>query len=229
MIQNAIAELNRHAHPDQRFGCFTLAQHGDDLMLLNLFELMGIEHPTYLDIGAHHPFIISNTALLYERGSRGVNVEANPNLLAEFFKHRPGDVNLNVGVGLQNGVFPFFMYSPTCGLNTFSKDETATHANRYPIVQVLDLPMITLDDLVRKYCGGHYPDLLTIDIEGLDYAVLNSADFSRSCPKVVVAEVRRGESALIKELMTKHHSYILYCRTGENLFFVHESFKHLVY
>jgi hypothetical protein len=64
-------------HRDQWFGGRTYAQHGDDLAVLNIFKRLGIERPSYLDVGAYHPFDLSNTALLYERGSRGINVEPN--------------------------------------------------------------------------------------------------------------------------------------------------------
>ena len=58
------------ASPDQRFGPQTYAQGGEDLVLLNIFARLGIARPTWLDIGAHHPWRISNTALLYARGWR---------------------------------------------------------------------------------------------------------------------------------------------------------------
>ena len=77
---------------DQLYGSRTYAQHGDDLAILNIFDMIGITRPSYLDIGAHDPFKISNTALLYLRGSRGINVEANPRLIEAFRVQRPDDV-----------------------------------------------------------------------------------------------------------------------------------------
>lgn len=216
------------AHPDQKFGCVSLAQHGDDLMLVNLFLLLGIVKPSYLDLGAHHPFVISNTALLYARGSRGVNVEANPNLIEEFRRSRPEDVNVNVGVGLREGDAPFYMYSDTSGRNTFSLNETKALEKKMTVKKAMNLPMLTLSQIVERYCGGIYPDLLSTDLEGLDYAVLKSADFSKTSPKVIVTEVRRFDAALIKLLMLEL-GYFVYCRMGENLFFVRDDFKTMVF
>jgi len=65
------------------------SQAGEDLLIRFLFGTLGIERPTYLDIGAYHPWRFSNTALLYVRGSCGINVEAEPDALAAFDKHRP--------------------------------------------------------------------------------------------------------------------------------------------
>ena len=61
------------------------AQNGEDLIIDFAFrEVFKINQPSYLDIGAHHPFCFSNTQLFYERGSQGINVEANP-FLHKFF------------------------------------------------------------------------------------------------------------------------------------------------
>ena len=64
------------------------SQCGEDLIVRYIFDVLRIEHPSYLDIGAHHPFFLNNTALLYEEGSRGVNVEADPQLIHSFYKER---------------------------------------------------------------------------------------------------------------------------------------------
>jgi FkbM family methyltransferase len=215
-------------HPNQRWGCLSLAQHGDDFMLINLFELLGIDSPTYLDLGAHSPFIISNTALLYERGAKGVNVEANPHLFEAFKIYRPHDINLNIGVGTEKGKKTFFMFSDTSGLNTFSEDEVTNLQGRVSVRKTIELEVTTIDDIVEKHCGGKYPDLLLTDLEGLDFDVINSADFSKSMPKVIVAEVRRGAAAEFKTML-ENKGYFVYCRMGENLFFIQNDLQHLVY
>ncbi len=212
-------------HRDQRWGCTSYAQHGDDFMLVNLFELIGIERPSYLDLGAHHPLTISNTCLLYERGSRGVNVEANPYLMAAFDAERPHDINVNCGVGIKAGAAPFYMHSDKSGLNTFSHADTLLWVNNF---DVMTLPVMTLNDIVDKHCGGRFPNILLSDIEGLDYVVLYSADFSHSSPLVICVETRLNESRrMIEMLRTK--SFSLYCRLGGNLFFVHDCVKARVY
>lgn len=75
------------------------AQHGEDVLIFDFFKTwLKIKNPTYIDIGAHHPYEISNTAIFYENGCRGVNIEANP-ILFENFKHeRPNDINICCGI-----------------------------------------------------------------------------------------------------------------------------------
>lgn len=213
--------MNYAGHPDQQFGHISYAQHGDDFMILNLFKLLGIEKPSYLDLGAHHPFDISNTALLYARGSRGVNVEANPILFPAFLVHRPHDINLNVGVGPEHGKKDFYMYDDKSGRNTFSAREVKSLEGVMAVKDKMSLPIWTLDEIVAHSCMGVYPDFLSCDIEGLDFVVLAGADMSKSAPKVLCVETRRHEE-MSTRIMLASKDFKFYCRMGENLFFVHK-------
>lgn len=218
-------------HPDQRFGGYTYAQHGDDLMFLNIFDLIGITNPRYLDIGAHHPTRISNTALLYLRGARGINVEANPHLIEAFRKERPGDTNINVGVGPERANLPFFMYSDDHGRNTFStqeRDICLSESRQNKVLKIINIEVITLMDVVNRYCNGLFPDLLTMDIEGFDLEVLSSADFSMNQPKVICIETRRKDGETMKQFM-RSRGYFCFCRIIENLIFIQNEFQMNVY
>lgn len=207
-------------HPDQRWGHISYAQHGDDFMLLNLFEQLGIEKPSFLDIGAHHPVTISNTYLLYLRGSRGVNVEANPNLIAAFKEQRPEDVTVNVGVGPEAGTFPFYMYSDSSGRNTFSKLETESLKGKMTVRQEITVPVVTLQTIVDTHCHGKWPDLLTIDIEGFDYGVLYLTEFpADNRPKIICVETRKDDTKAMSDMLHRKGYWPL-IRMGENLFFV---------
>lgn len=219
--------MRYHGHQDQRWGHISYAQHGDDFFILNCFDLMGIQRPSYLDIGAHHPQTISNTALLYERGCRGINVEANPNLIANFRKLRPEDLTLNIGVAPQRGKLPFYMYHQESGRNTFSSEEMTSFTSQYPehpVRDILYIEVMTINDVVEG-TGGFFPDLLTMDIEGLDYDVLKSADFSRSAPKLICVETRREDGEKMRSMM-KEKGYAFVARVTENLFFCRNDLAH---
>ena len=182
---------------DQWYGDKSYSQHGEDLAIVNIFRLLENYRPSYLDVGAHHPTRISNTALLYSRGSRGVNVEANPNLIQAFKTQRPGDINLNVGVSVTSGVLPFYMIDKTSGRNTFNKSEAEQFVKDYPqfkISEILNINTLTLPQIVGQCPNGVFPDFLSIDIEGQDYGLLQSVDFSVSSPKVICVEVQFGDS-----------------------------------
>lgn len=190
-------------------------------MVTQLFWIMGIKKPSYIDIGAHHPFNISNTALLYSRGSRGVNVEANPNLMQEFVSHRPDDVNVSLGVGVEPGFKTFYMWDDHSGRNTFSEEASK---RMEVLTKTISIQMHTLDAVVKRYCRGRFPDFMSIDIEGLDYDVLQSADFSESQPRVICAEVHYDETERFVAMMARK-GYSPVCRMAMDIIFIMEAFK----
>lgn len=211
------------AHPDQHYGCVTYAQHGEDIVFLNIFKLLGIEHGTYLDIGAHHPTTISNTRLLYEKGWRGVNVDANPYIMHEFSRERPLDKNLNFAV-TPNGEseVSLFLYSRTSGRNTIDPDEVRRMEHWASPRESILVPAITADAIVMGHLSGRWPDLLSVDIEGMDYAVLESCSFyGNNRPKVICVEVRKSsqEWARFQSLLLDR-DFSVYARFGENIIFV---------
>src|ERR1039457_5849033 len=72
------------------------SQFGEDTFLDYYF--FGRRTGFYVDVGAFHPFNISNTYIFYKRGWRGINIEPNPASFRAFLKYRPRDINLNVAV-----------------------------------------------------------------------------------------------------------------------------------
>jgi FkbM family methyltransferase len=184
-------------HPDQPFGAVSYAQFGEDLVLVNLFHDLGVERPSFLDIGAHHPVNCSNTALLYARGSRGVNIEANPNLIPAFTEMRPEDLTLNLGVGPAPGRLDFYMIDEWSGRNTFDAATARSFVAAHPefaIREVRQIEVVTLEEVLQRHCDGRWPDLLSIDVEGLDLPILQGSSFDRSNgPRIICAEVLSGD------------------------------------
>lgn len=206
--------MEYQGHPDQYYGHITYSQHGEDLVIANIFKLLEISYPSYADIGAHHPQHISNTALLYKRGSRGICVEANPNLIPSFKRMRPEDVIVNLGIGPSSGTMPFYMYDERSGLNSFKLNSHLSEE------KTMNLEVITINDLFKTYCKDKPVDLLCLDIEGLDLEVLRSLDYNKYRPKVMCLEVRKHESVEFCRIMYEF-GYTAYCRMGENLIFIY--------
>lgn len=200
---------NYTGHPDQPFGSVSYAQFGEDLLLLNLFSALGIDRPSYLDVGAHHPVNCSNTALLYERGSRGVCVEANPNLVPAFTKMRPEDLTLNIGCGPRAGTLDFYMIDECSGRNTFDRATADAFVAAHPqfsIREIRQIPVLPLDEIVARHFGGRWPDFLSLDVEGLDFAVLEASRLtSAEGPRVICVEAVAGNdtdsTSAIKRLL----------------------------
>lgn len=215
------------SHPDQIFGDKTYAQHGDDIVIRTIFNSLDIANPSYLDVGAHHPEHISNTKLFYDSGSRGINVEANPELHKLFLEARPEDINLNVGVGIKSGFQDFYMIDSHSGRNTFIKEvaeEFIKDSPQFSITEVREIPVFTIEQVLHH---RKLPDFLTIDIEGMDYDVLQSIDYRRYPFKVICVEIQPYSEEDIRMLM-HNVGYASVIRCGSNLIFIDKNLEHMV-
>lgn len=169
-------------------GRISYSQCGEDLLVDYVFRLRGVEKPTYIDVGAFDPFHLNNTAIFYHRGARGVNIDANPDRAPQFIRHRPLDLNLNMGAGCRPGIMQFFvMRDPT--LSTFSEEEREhLRSVGHEWEKTISVRVETLASIIDRYNGGRFPDFLSLDAEGLDLDVLRSIDYGRSAPKVICVE-----------------------------------------
>lgn len=181
------------------------AQAGEDLLISQCLGDLGILQPTYLDVGANNPEFISNTYFFYLRGSRGVCIEPNPMLAAKIKKVRPRDTVLNIGIGFsEESEADFYVFSGYAdGLSTFSKEDAerwqkvgvkGLGAMRYD--KVIKLPLRRINDIIAEHFTAA-PDLLSIDVEGLDLQILNTLDFDTYRPSVICVETLSYDEHLV--------------------------------
>ncbi|OAI42554.1 hypothetical protein AYO41_04055 [Verrucomicrobia bacterium SCGC AG-212-E04] len=205
----------------------SFSQCGEDLIAWHLFSGIGVPRPTYLDIGAHHPTLLSNTALFYLLGSHGINIEPDPVLFSQIASHRRRDTNLNIGIAREPGDLAFFRMSDS-SLSTFS----VTEANRLesqeniPILKRLTLPVWTAADVLTIH--SFVPDFVSIDVEGNDLEVLESFQLEVNRPKVFCVETltfsTKGDGKKNKDIprFMENHGYVPYADTYLNTLFVDE-------
>ncbi|MFC6102640.1 FkbM family methyltransferase [Olivibacter domesticus] len=203
------------------------AQSGEDLIVDFIFHEIGINDPSYLDIGAHHPYYLNNTAIFYERGCYGINIEPTPNLFNEFLAKRKRDINLNIGIGEKEGMLEFYEMSvPT--LNTFSKVEAKNYAKEgmFSIQKVTPVKVDTVRNILQTYNNGIFPDFLSLDVEGLDEMIVQSIDYEGNYPKVICIETisfsTSGRGVKNDKLISyiENQGYLLYADTNINSIFV---------
>lgn len=219
--------MNIFSKTNNKFRQASYSQSGEDRIVKMIFDGLGIHKFTYLDIGAHHPFFISNTALFYEMGMHGINIEPDPDLFKAFEKYRKRDINLNIGISESPGESDFYIISaPT--LNTFSKEEAEGYAKEgdYTIKEVKRVKTDNLQNVITMHFNGKYPDFLTVDAEGIDELIIKSIDFNNSPPLVVCIETISFSSSGngvknndIIELM-ESNGYLNYADTNINTIFV---------
>lgn len=223
-VQKMLISLNNY----EAFHSYS--QCGEDLIISFIFDTLGINKPTYLDIGAHHPTYLSNTFLFYQKGCQGVCVEPDPKLFDEIKKRRRRDTCLNVGVGgLQTAKADFYVMSGKT-LNTFSKKE----AERYlsyrdkKIEKVIQIPLIPVNEIIKQYFPS-CPNFISLDVEGLDLPILETFDFTKYRPEIFCIETLtfsedKSEHKIdeIIDLMNLN-GYFVYGDTYINTIFVDKS------
>jgi FkbM family methyltransferase len=207
------------------------SQAGEDLIIQFIFNALKIKQPTFIDIGAHHPFYINNTYILYKNGSKGINIEPNPALYKTLRRYRRKDINLNVGIGDIAGETDFYvMSSPTMG--TFDYDEALSVEQEDCSIKIVDnikIEMKSLEEIICEYCNGEFPDFLSLDVEGLELQILRKIDFVKNYPKVICVETisysKKGDGQKEKKIIEyiEKNGYLLYADTYINTIFVKEN------
>mgnify|MGYP003672691215 CR=1 FL=1 len=235
MMKNAIKQYLR----TQKFkkGKRSYSQSGEDLIISYAFGLKGILKPNYIDIGAFHPFDLSNTALFYQNGSTGINIEPNFYNYQLFEKFRRKDVNLNVGVGPEEENIKYFSFNNP-SLNTFSmlEAEKMTHLyettknKRYKLIDTYKVKVLPLNNILKNYMSAGNLDLLSIDVEGMDFELLKTLDFNKYPPKIICVESVEysidGKGEKRKDVIDylEEKGYFEYAFTNINSIMINQSF-----
>jgi len=173
------------------------SQFGEDLIISHYFEQAGIKKPSYLDIGANEPRYISNTYFFYLRKSKGVLIEPNPFLYKKLKAQRSRDIVLNTGIGFTEVAEADFYVFPDYanGLSTFSEKEARHWENtgmkglgKILVEKVIRIPLVPVNKILEKYFHDKAPDLISLDVEGLDLDILKGLDFEKYKPNVICVE-----------------------------------------
>ncbi len=180
------------------------SQAGEDLVINEI--LNNVNRGRYLDIGAHHPSRFSVTRHLFQKNWSGVNVDANQDLLANFIKKRPTDINLNYCVGIEK------VYRITIFKEPAISTIEATWVSRFmdegnQVLEVRDVPGISLRRLIEENFQTGGLDFLNVDIEGADLEALESAEFNslsfRLWPNWVLLEAKAPISRAVESESVK--------------------------
>ncbi len=164
------------------------SQEGEDIIVARYFK--GKTSGFFVDVGAHHPTRFSNTYKLYLSGWTGINIDATPGSMIPFLQMRPKDINLEVGVSDVENELNYYQFSEPA-LNTFSKErmEFILKETPYKLVHSIKQKTQRLDKILDQYLTKNQTiDFLTIDVEGLDLNILESNDWNKYRPQMILVE-----------------------------------------
>ena len=190
-------------HPDD-FVQKIFSQSGEDLFLQQNF--FGTQQSGfYVDVGAHHPYRFSNTALFHARGWRGINIDVDQRAIDAFNSVRPHDINVLCGVADQVGTLNLHLFGEGA-VNTFSESLAAEY-QRHPgreVIAVEPVNVRPLSSILAEHLPPHQSiDLMSVDVEGFDEIVLRSNDWALYRPTALCVEMdgvypdELGEQAIV--------------------------------
>ncbi len=106
-----------------------------------------------------------------------------------FERVRPRDINIEAGVASERIELAYFVFNDAA-LNTFSLELAKERAGgAYRIVDEVTIVAEPLEALLERYVPeGTRIDVMSVDVEGLDYEVLLSNDWARFAPEFLLVE-----------------------------------------
>lgn len=197
------------------------SQFGEDIILREI--LKDSNDGFFVDVGCYHPKKFSNTYKLYKRGWRGVNIDMEEDKIKLFNMVRRQDHNVCSPVSDTQEEVTLVKYSKF-GLDSTIDKEIASQSSD----QVYDSYKVktrTLNEILdNSPYRGRQIDVLSVDVEGMDYRVLKSLNFETYKPKVVIVEDHNKSIEEILNTNTYKHlkslGYVLRSWTFYSLIFI---------
>lgn len=205
-------------------GRVSYAQNAEDILIASL-----LSWPTkgfYVDVGCNHPIRRSNTYLLYLRGLSGIAIDGNDAFASAFRTHRPLDRFVPALVG-DGSMVEFHIFESDCLSSVGGERVTnGVSEDQYIIRDKKIMQTMPLNDiLTQNQCPATF-DVLSIDVEGHDLAVLETIDLAKFRPKLIVVEAHAATPGAVEESYLaqrlRSDGYIVAAVQRSNVFFLSE-------
>jgi FkbM family methyltransferase len=196
---------------------FSFAQAAEDIILPYMARLhAGITEPgTYVDVGCNSPVRLSNTFNLYLDGWRGINIDANKELVAECRRVRKQDVSITAAVsdGVRTAIFHKGKQDAVSTIDETRLVEWKKHFE-FADEDRVEVVTRTLNSILEEhFLPDTRIDLLTIDVEGHDLQVLKGLDFETYRPRMIIIEMHhfdKIEDTPIYKFLTAKNYVLMY-------------------
>lgn len=172
----------------------TYSQFGEDIIISNLLAAVVKTKGGgfYVDAGAFHPRKYSNTKILFLKGWKGINIDANESSIATFSEERPDDTNICCGVAATKGEMTYYKFSGAN--NTFSHEMAKKQeAQGHKLLETLKIPTLPINSILEEHLpNNQHIDYMNIDIEGFDDAIVQSLDLAKYRPTILSVELHEA-------------------------------------
>lgn len=164
------------------------SQHGEDRILYRIFG--GTYKGSFIDVGAMDGIHLSNTYFLEKRGWEGICIEANPDYI-ELLKNNRKEV-VHAVVSRKNKQEVIFYANKWGAFSTVSEETKKKFEKKFTDWctdwKQVKVPMRTLDNILEDYAAHEHFDVLSIDCEGEDLAVLEGFNLAKYRPRIAIVE-----------------------------------------
>lgn len=208
------------------------SQDGEDIVLSNTLQnLFGDKKGFYVDIGAFHPKLYSNTYIFYKKGWSGINIDAAPGKMRFFKNIRKRDINLECAISQHTDKeMTFYVFEGTGAVNTFDEQHSEQMLNNgYILKEKIYVKPRKLSDVLDEYLLPRKQiDLMSIDVESHELDVLKSNDWEKYRPLIICIEIlgssleEPNRYEVVKFL--KSLDYIPFAKTGISWLFKDKKF-----
>ena len=159
---------------------------GEDLIISDLTK--NIKNGFYVDAGCYHPLHLSNTYLLYKRSWNGINIDISEFSIKLFNYLRPNDVNINSADSNTEKEISFYYQKKLSQLSTIKKE--ISNERMQGNIKEKKIKSLKLNSILNQSkFKNRQIDFLNIDVEGADFEVLKSLDFTIYEPKIICIEI----------------------------------------
>jgi hypothetical protein len=175
------------------------SQDFEDALLNNILD---IKKPGFfVDVGSAHPVNASNSYLFYLNGWRGLCVDASPGLIGLYQKHRPKDLFINAFVGKCSGTRDFYIFNePFLNTGSRQRKDFLSEKTDYEFQKQVSVQQLPLKEILERNMPPEKTiEFMSLDVEEGELEVLESNDWSRYRPRVVVMEVLHQDREKIGE------------------------------
>ncbi|MEO6452494.1 MAG: FkbM family methyltransferase [Ginsengibacter sp.] len=191
---------------------------------------MGIKKITYIDIGANDPILYNNTYLFYQKKSTGVLIEPDPVFNKILKRARPKDKVIQAAISdKKTGEADFYIFDEP-SVNTLSKEEATLRQqiSGYHLKEIKKIKLLTIENIIADHFNNKLPHLVSLDVEGVDLAVLASFNFSKYPVPVWIVETCEFSVTHLKPkilpiiALMQSKGYFIYADTYVNTIFVNK-------
>lgn len=208
---NAIYEMQKKSIIGQKkiktsnSSAYYFSQFGEDRWIIENFKLPNKGY--FIDVGAADGITFSNTYYFEKMGWKGLCFEPNPEnyLLANKFRKNVEQVAISNKTG-----------SALLKINEISPDWSSLIDNQKLKNQhnIIPIKTKTLDQVIKNNKIKKI-DLLSIDVEGHELAVLESFDISSVLPKIIIVEFLTQGNKSQKNSLTNFFKKLPYSKEHE--------------